>query len=156
MRCLVHRARGLIRRQLAGFFAIQHMRGDIQVVARHTGLGYKRIQRGMRDLIYKEIALATNTTDSMYVCTCELCRLGVKCSETEQHRQINFLMHYLDDDLRRWFAGYLATHYDNAAFVAIVTGLSEKTIRRGKEEMTEEMQGCDPGIFLASKMTEIR
>ena len=60
--------------------------------------------------------------DFVNQCGCELCRMEVNSPESDQHRRINLLMSRLDEQQRRWFAGYLAKAYGNLAFVALVTG----------------------------------
>lgn len=70
-----------------------------------------------------------------YDCSCDLCRLDAISREREAHQAINALLGRLDEHQRRWLSGYLAMQYDSVSYVAIVTGMSEKTIRKGLEEI---------------------
>jgi len=72
-------------------------------------------------------------------CTCEICRLGVDHPEQVRHRHINLLMSRLDEQQRRWFAAVLAEQYGmelrGVYLVTQITGLNEKTIRKGLKDL---------------------
>jgi hypothetical protein len=72
-------------------------------------------------------------------CTCEICRLGVEHPEQVRHRHINLLMSRLDEQQRRWFAAVLAEQYGvelrGIHLVTQITGLNEKTIRKGLKDL---------------------
>jgi len=78
-------------------------------------------------------------------CTCEICRLGVEHPEQVRHRHINLLMGRLDEQQRRWFAAVLAEQYGvelrGVYLVAQITGLNEKTIRRGLKDLDNNLSG---------------
>ena len=72
-------------------------------------------------------------------CTCEICRLGVEHPEQVLHHHVNLLMSQLNERQRRWLAGLLAEKYGmelrGVYLVSQITGLSEKTIRKGLKEL---------------------
>jgi len=76
-------------------------------------------------------------------CTCEICRLGVDHPEQVRHRHINLLMSRLDEQQRRWFAAVLAEQYGvelrGVYLVTQITGLNEKTIRKGLKELETDL-----------------
>ena len=74
-------------------------------------------------------------------CKCELCQLEINCQERELHQIINLLLSRMDEQMRRWFAAYLAQLYGNTAYAALITGISDKTIRRGTMELDTQLNG---------------
>lgn len=72
-------------------------------------------------------------------CVCEICRLGVEHPEQVRHHHINLLMSRLDEQQRRWFAAVLAEQYGvelrGIYLVTHITGLNEKTIRKGLKDL---------------------
>ena len=99
-------------------------------------------------------------------CTCEICRLGVEHPEQVLHHHINLLMSRLDEQQRRWLAAVLAEQYGvelrGVYLVAQITGLNEKTIRRGMKELDSSLDqvGLDrirkPGAGRPRQTQEIR
>jgi hypothetical protein len=57
------------------------------------------------------------------------------------HHQINLVMSRLDEQQRRWYAAVEANRHSHKGveLVSKITGLDEKTIRRGQAELTEEL-----------------
>ncbi|MEW5869130.1 MAG: hypothetical protein AB1894_07645 [Chloroflexota bacterium] len=78
-------------------------------------------------------------------CTCEICRLGVEHPEQVRHHHINLLMSRLDEQQRRWFAAVLAEHYGvelrGIYLVTQITGLNDKTIRKGLKDLETDLSG---------------
>ena len=72
-------------------------------------------------------------------CTCDICRLGVEHPEQVLHHHINLLMSRLDEQQRRWLAAVLAEQYGvelrGIYLVTQITGLNEKTIRKGLKDL---------------------
>jgi len=72
-------------------------------------------------------------------CICEICQLGVEHPEQVRHHHINLLMSRLNEQQRRWFAAVLAEQYGmelrGIYLVTQITGLNEKTIRKGLKEL---------------------
>lgn len=76
-------------------------------------------------------------------CTCAICSLGVDHPEQLLHNHINLLMSQLNEQQRRWFAAILAENYGlelrGVYLVSQITGLSDKTIRRGLKDLSENL-----------------
>ena len=73
----------------------------------------------------------------VHECECQECQAGEEHAEKEWHRQMNLLMSRLDEQQRRWYAAVEAGRRGHGGDrkVAQITGLDEKTIRRGREEL---------------------
>ena len=82
-------------------------------------------------------------------CTCDICRLDVEHPERVLHQHVNLLMSRMDEQQRRWLAGLLAEQYGLSVggirLVSQVTGLAEKTIRRGLREIENGLEGRPRG-----------
>jgi hypothetical protein len=63
------------------------------------------------------------------------------------HRQINLLLSRLDEAQQRWYAGTLSTAAGAASdrVLAQITGLSEKTIQRGRTELADGLHETPSG-----------
>jgi hypothetical protein len=57
------------------------------------------------------------------------------------HHQINVVMSRLDEQQRRWYAAVEANRrgHGGLTLVSQITGLDEKTIRRGQEELALDL-----------------
>ena len=77
----------------------------------------------------------------IHVCECAKCQTGESNSETELHRQMNLLLSRLDEQQRRWYAALESKRigYGGDRLLVQITGLDEKTIRRGREELDNSM-----------------
>jgi hypothetical protein len=71
------------------------------------------------------------------VCQCPRCEAGDAHPERMLHAQMNLLLSRLDEAERRWYAAVEANRLGRGGVrvVAQITGLDEKTIRRGQEEV---------------------
>ena len=71
------------------------------------------------------------------VCQCAPCLAGDAHPDRAQHEQMNLLLSRLGEAERRWYAAVEANRlgHGGAALVSQITGLDEKTIRRGQEEV---------------------
>src|SRR6478735_7941020 len=77
----------------------------------------------------------------MHACRCGPCSRDEARAERERHYQMNLFMSRLDEDQRRW---YLALESQRMGWGADrrlmeITGVDEKTIRRGREELTASL-----------------
>jgi hypothetical protein len=79
--------------------------------------------------------------NSIHVCQCQLCKLGIDHSNKSMHQQINLLMSCLNEQQQRWFAALEANKigFGGAHFLSQITGLDEATIQRGQKELLEEL-----------------
>ena len=73
----------------------------------------------------------------LHQCQCEICQREEDHSEKIIHHQINVVMSRLDEQQRRWYAAVEANRRGTGgtSLVSQMTGLDEKTIRRGQEEL---------------------
>ena len=74
-------------------------------------------------------------------CGCAECRAG-EHPEREDHRQFNLLLSRLDEQQRRWVAAREALRLGHGGFqrIAEITGLHPETIRRGRDELHDELR----------------
>jgi len=77
----------------------------------------------------------------VHQCECSICQREVDHPDKLIHHQINLLMSRLNEQQRRWYAALEARRYGRGGvqLVAQITGLDEKTIRRGREELAQEL-----------------
>ena len=80
------------------------------------------------------------STDS-HVCECQICKSGSDTEQIRRHRHINLLLSRLTEPQRRWYVATLSDAPDSPGDrqLALITGLDEKTIRRGKAEIASEL-----------------
>lgn len=77
--------------------------------------------------------------DTIHQCQCQHCQKTGDSIEKALHHQINLVMSRLDEQQRRWYAAVEANRYSEKGvpLVSQITGLDEKTIRRGQAELAE-------------------
>jgi hypothetical protein len=82
----------------------------------------------------------------LHVCSCPVCRSRKTHPERALHRQINLLVSRLDEQQRRWFVALEASRLGHGGTrqLALITGLSEHTIRRGRRELATARIGRLP------------
>jgi hypothetical protein len=80
-------------------------------------------------------------------CECEICQAGENQAVSAYHRQINLLLSRLDEAQQRWYVGVLSSAGDapNDSLLAQITGLTEKTIQRGRAELADGLRETPPG-----------
>ena len=73
------------------------------------------------------------------VCQCGPCQSGEAHPDRRQHEQMNLLVSRLGEAERRWYAAVEANRLGRGGVrvVAEITGLDEKTIRRGHTELAQ-------------------
>lgn len=78
---------------------------------------------------------------SIHQCQCQKCQEAGDSLEKQLHHQINLVMSRLDEQQRRWYAAVEANRYHEKGvpLVSQITGLDEKTIRRGQAELAEDL-----------------
>ena len=71
------------------------------------------------------------------VCQCPLCQEGTEHPERERHRHMLLVLSRLDENQRRWFVALEAKRLGHGGDVTLaqITGMDEKTIRRGRAEL---------------------
>lgn len=76
-------------------------------------------------------------------CQCPPCQAGEAHAARAWHEQMNLLLSRLDEAERRWYAAVEANRLGRGGVrqVAQITGLAEKTIRRGQAEVAGSLGG---------------
>src|SRR6266571_2160428 len=79
--------------------------------------------------------------ETIHACQCGPCSRGEAHPERERHYQMNLFLSRLDEGQRRW---YLALESQRMGWGADrllmeITGVDEKTIRRGREELAASL-----------------
>jgi hypothetical protein len=76
----------------------------------------------------------------IHVCQCPRCQAGAEHPDKELHRQMNLLLSRLDEQQRRWYVALEANRFGagGVRLVSLITGIDEKTIRRGQRELGAE------------------
>ena len=86
-------------------------------------------------------------TKGIHQCECEICRTGSDPVIVQQHRQMNLLLSRLNEAQRRWYVGTLSQQpgQPTDGELSQITGLDEKTIRRGRQELATEFGDLPEG-----------
>jgi hypothetical protein len=79
--------------------------------------------------------------NAIHQCQCSACLSDLDPSEQQLHEQMNLLFQRLDEQQRRWFAAIESKKigYGGDTLVACITGLHVDTIRRGREELDDQL-----------------
>jgi hypothetical protein len=66
---------------------------------------------------------------------------GARAPDLEYHRQMNLLLSRLDEQQRRWYLAVESQRLGHGAdrLLFEITGVDEKTIRRGREELSASL-----------------
>jgi hypothetical protein len=77
----------------------------------------------------------------IHECECEICREGEDEAVRAHHRHINLLLSRLDEAQRRWYVATLSSEpgAPSDEVLAQITGLSTKTIQRGRHDLEDEL-----------------
>ena len=78
---------------------------------------------------------------AVHDCGCADCLAGDH-PERDDHRQLNLLLSRLAEQQRRWVAAREAKRLGHGGFqrIAEITGLHPETIRRGRDELEDELR----------------
>ena len=81
--------------------------------------------------------MTTKPEPQIHQCECAICQAGRDPVTVQYHHQVNLLLSRLNEPQRRWYAGVLSHQPDSPSDrqLAQITGLDEKTIRRGRREL---------------------
>src|ERR1700730_2001452 len=79
--------------------------------------------------------------EAIHECGCGGCRRGEAHPSREDHRQMNLLLSRLDEQQRRWYLAVESERLGHGAdrILFEITGVDEKTIRRGREELAASL-----------------
>ena len=77
----------------------------------------------------------------VHTCQCPNCLQPGEHADKTYHGQVNLLLSRLDEQQRRWFAAVESEKIGHGGIrlLSLITGLDEKTIARGRQEMTEQL-----------------
>lgn len=79
---------------------------------------------------------------TVHQCRCSVCKEGKDPTIVGHHQQINLLLSRLNEPQRRWYVATLseAPGAPSDRELSRITGLDEKTIRRGRYEMQYQLR----------------
>ena len=77
----------------------------------------------------------------VHQCQCTHCQQETSHPDQQLHRQMNLLLSRLDEQQRRWYVAVEANRIGVGGdrLLAQITGLDEKTIQRGRQELAGEL-----------------
>ena len=75
------------------------------------------------------------------ICRCPRCEAEAEHPERRLHEQMNLLLSRLDEPQRRWYVAVLSQDpgAPSDRQLALITGLDEKTIWRGRNELATDL-----------------
>ncbi len=78
---------------------------------------------------------------SVHECGCPECQAGDH-PKRDEHYQLNLILSRLDEQQRRWVAAREAIRLGHGGFqhIALITGLHPETIRRGRDELQNDLK----------------
>ncbi len=76
-------------------------------------------------------------------CHCPHCQRDAYHPDQDLHQQMNLFISRLDEQQRRWYAALESKRIGHGGdrLVSQITGISEKTIRRGRRELATALSG---------------
>ena len=76
---------------------------------------------------------------AVHVCQCADCTQPEAHPNQQFHHQMNLLLSRLDEQQRRWYVAVEANRVGHGGvhLLSLITGLDEKTIQRGQEEIQQ-------------------
>jgi hypothetical protein len=79
----------------------------------------------------------------IHQCECQNCQQPGDHPDKELHHQMNLLLSRLDEQQRRWYAALEAKKLGRGGMTLMsqITGMSVDTIRRGRDELDEQLAG---------------
>lgn len=90
--------------------------------------------------------MRTEPGQQIHQCRCAICQAGNDPATAQYHHQVNLLLSRLNEPQRRWYVGVLSQQPDSPSDrqLAEMTGLDEKTIRRGRSELEGGLSDLPP------------
>lgn len=79
---------------------------------------------------------------SVHICQCSGCQGPEAHAERLLHHRMNLLLSRMDEQQRRWYVALesLRVGHGGDVLLSEITGLNVETIRRGREELENELQ----------------
>lgn len=77
----------------------------------------------------------------IHICQCSYCVALSHPANQSLHQQMNLLLSRLDEQQRRWYVALEANKVGHGGLrlLSQITGLDEKTIARGQQELAEQL-----------------
>jgi hypothetical protein len=90
--------------------------------------------------------MTSETESQIHQCECDICQAETDLEIARHHRQMNVFLSRLNEPQRRWYVGLLSQQPGSPSDrqLAKITGLDEKTIQRGRQELEAELTGLPP------------
>ena len=90
--------------------------------------------------------MTTEPEQQIHQCECAICQAGNDPATVQYHHQVNLFLSRLNEPQRRWYVGVLSQQPDSPSDcqLAEITGLDEKTIRRGRRELEGGLSDLSP------------
>lgn len=84
---------------------------------------------------------------TMHECECAVCQAGTDAAVMAHHQHINLVLSRLDEAQRRWYIASLSTAADapSDGVLAQISGLTEKTIGRGRKDLSAGLSAAPVG-----------
>lgn len=85
--------------------------------------------------------MTLETEIKIHQCECDVCKAGSDPEIARHHRKMNLYLSRLNEPQRRWYVGLLSQQPGSPSDRQLtkITGLDEKTIRRGRHELEGEL-----------------
>ena len=82
----------------------------------------------------------------IHACECAICQAGEDQAVIAHHRHLNLVLSRLEEAQRRWYVAVLSSAPDapSDAVLRQITGVSEKTIQRGRQELATGLLETGP------------
>ena len=77
----------------------------------------------------------------IHICECAHCQQESVDADQERHREMNLLLSRLDEQQRRWYVAVESKRMGAGGdrLLSQITGLDEKTIQRGRQELADSL-----------------
>lgn len=78
---------------------------------------------------------------AVHECECSVCQHQSDAEVVQYHRQVNLLLSRLNEPQRRWYVAVLSQEPGAPSDIELshITGLDEKTIRRGRHDLNADL-----------------
>jgi hypothetical protein len=89
---------------------------------------------------------------AIHVCNCSNCQEFAEHPDKQLHGQMNLLLSRLDEQQRRWYVAVEANRIGRGGvrLLSQITGLDEKTIQRGQQEVEQGFSDRPPDRIRAT------
>ena len=90
--------------------------------------------------------MTVSSDTQMHVCLCPICQAGADTAMVAYHQQINLFLSRLTELQRRWYVATLSQAPDHPSIreLVCITGLSSRTILRGRRELAAGLATLPP------------